>query len=330
MPAKFHLHIENNRDMGPVFEATAERIVVALKKYPGLKKRLKITTGMDGDVFAEEMKTADALFAWKFDTNLIAEGGAPKLKWIHAHGAGVNHLVPLSWLPKQTSLTNSRGIHGEKADEYTCMALLMMNNRLPESCTNQRLKKWDQTFSSSIAGKTVLIIGVGHIGGGAAKWAKRWGMNVVGIRASGEPHRYVDKMHKPNKLHKLLPQADFVLMTTPATQATKHLLGKEELALMKDGANLINYSRAPLVDYDALMVELNNGRLFAMLDVFDPEPLPESSPLWHTPNLIITPHCSSDDAKLYTLKTLDLVFKNAERMLNGKSLVNKVDRVREY
>jgi glyoxylate/hydroxypyruvate reductase A len=155
-------------------------------------------------------------------------------------------------------------------------------------------------------------------------------MNVIGIRASGKPHRYVDRMHTPAKLHKLLPKADFVLMTTPATQATKHLLGKEELALMKDGASLINYSRAPLVDYDALRKELIAGRLFAMLDVFEPEPLPESSPLWHTPNLIITPHCSSDDAKLYTLKTLDLVFKNAERMLAGKSLVNKIDRSKEY
>jgi glyoxylate/hydroxypyruvate reductase len=330
MSTKLHLHIENNREMGPVFEATAERVATALKNYPGLKKRLRITMGMDGDVFAREMQTADALFSWKFDTGLIAGGGAPKLKWIHAHGAGINHLLPLDWLPKQTSLTNSRGIHGEKADEYTAMALLMMNNRLPESCTNQRLKRWEQTFSSSIAGKTVLIIGVGHIGGGAAMWAKRFGMKVVGIRASGKPHRYVDQMHKPAKLHKLLPKADFVLMTTPATQTTKHLLGKEELALMKDGANLINYSRAPLVDYDALRVELNAGRLFAMLDVFEPEPLPPSSPLWHTPNLIITPHCSSDDAKLYTLKTLDLVFKNAERVLNGKPLMNKVDRAKEY
>jgi glyoxylate/hydroxypyruvate reductase A len=330
MSKSLHLHIENNRDMGPVFEASRRRISQALKQHPGLGDRLKITVGYDGDIFAKAMRTADALFSWNFDRALIAAGGAPKLKWIHAHGAGVNHLLPLDWLPKQTTLTNSRGIHGEKADEYTAMALLMLNNRIPESMTNQRLKRWDQTFSSSIVGKTVLIIGVGHIGGGAARWAKRFGLTVVGIRRSGRKHAHVDEMHTPDKLHKLLPRADFVLMTTPHTAATVHLLGARELKLMKDGAGLINYSRANLVDYDALRAELNSGRLYAMLDVFDPEPLPKSSPLWHTPNLIITPHCSSDDSERYTLKTLDLVFRNAERMLAGKPLVNRVDRRREY
>jgi glyoxylate/hydroxypyruvate reductase A len=330
MSKSFHLHIENNRDMGPVFEASRRRISTALSRYPGLGDQLHISVGYDGDVFARKMKTADALFGWNFDRSLIAEGRAPRLKWVHAHGAGVNHLLPLDWLPKQTSLTNSRGIHAEKADEYTAMALLMLNNRLPESMTNQRLKRWEQTFSSSIAGKTVLIIGVGHIGGGAARWAKRFGLQVIGIRRSGRKHAHVDEMHMPESLHRLLPRADFVLMTTPHTAATTHLLGARELRLMKDGAGLVNYSRANLVDYDALRAELNSGRLRAMLDVFDPEPLPKSSPLWHTPNLIITPHCSSDDSERYTLKTLDLVFRNAERLLAGKPLINRVDRKKEY
>ena len=330
MSTAFHLHVENNRGMGPVFEASPERMSAALSRYPGLRDRLRITIGYDGDVFSEKMKTADALFGWSFDRAVIAEGGAPRLKWVHAHGAGINHLLPLDWLPKRTTLTNSRGIHGEKADEYTAMALLMLNNRLAESCTNQRLKKWEQTFSSSIAGKTVLIIGVGHIGGGAAKWAKRFGLRVIGIRRSGRKHAHVEEMHTPDKLQALLPRADFVLMTTPHTSATTHLLGAKELKLMRDGAGLVNYSRANLVDYDALRDELNKGRLRAILDVFDPEPLPQSSPLWHTPNLIITPHCSSDDSSRYTLKTLDLVFRNAERLLAGKPLINRVDRKKEY
>jgi glyoxylate/hydroxypyruvate reductase A len=330
MSKSFHLHIENNREMGPVFEASRRRIAEVMSRHPGLGERLRITIGYDGDIFAARMKRADALFGWNFDRSVIAAGGAPNLKWVHAHGAGVNHLLPLDWLPRKATLTNSRGIHSEKADEYTAMALLMLNNRLPESMTNQRLKRWQQTFSSSIVGKTVLIIGVGHIGGGAAKWAKRFGLNVLGIRRSGRRHAHVDEMHTPDALRELLPRADFVLMTTPHTAATTHLLGARELRLMKDGAGLVNYSRANLVDYDALRAELNSGRLRAMLDVFDPEPLPKSSPLWHTPNLIITPHCASDDARMYTLKTLDLVFRNAGRLLAGKPLVNRVDRNLEY
>lgn len=330
MPAPLHLHIENDSSLGPVFETTPARLAAALAKRPGLAGRLHVTIGADGATFADEMKTAEVLFGWQFDRALIARGEAPKLRWVHAHGAGINHLLPLDWLPKRAVLTNSRGIHAEKADEYTLMALLMLNNRLPESVANQRQSRWEQVFSSSIVGKTVLIVGVGHIGGGAAKWAKRLGLHVVGIRRSGRRHAHVDEMHMPAALHDLLPRADFVLVTTPHTDETTHLIGARELGLMKDGAGLVNYSRAHLVDYDALRAELVSGRLSAVLDVFDPEPLPASSPLWDTPNLVMTPHCSSDDAESYTPKTLDLVFANAERLLAGKPLLNRVNRRRQY
>jgi phosphoglycerate dehydrogenase-like enzyme len=322
-----HLHIENNRALGPVFEATSDRVAAARAAHPAFAD-LHITVGYDGDIFGREMQTADVLMGWRFDKDIA--GRAPKLRWVHAHGAGVNHLMPLDWLPRGAVLTNSRGVHGEKADEYTLMALLMLNNRLPESATHQRNARWEQVFSSSIIGKTVLIIGVGHIGGGAAKWAQALGMHVVGIRRSGEPHPHVHEMHTPDALRGLLHRADFVLMTTPSTAATRHLIGRDELAMMKDGAGLVNYSRADLVDYEALGEELKRGRLSAVLDVFDPEPLPSSSPLWGLPNLIITPHCSSDDAEQYTPKTLDLVFRNLARLRDGVPLLNVVDPALQY
>ena len=88
--------------------------------------------------------------------------GAPPLRWVHAHGAGINHLMPLDWLPRGAVLTNSRGVHGEKADEYALMAILMLNNRLPRIMNNQSRARWEQPFSSSLAGKTLLVVGVGH------------------------------------------------------------------------------------------------------------------------------------------------------------------------
>ena len=99
---------------------------------------------------------------------------------------------------------------------------------------------------------------------------------------------------------------------------------------MKPGAGLINYSRAGLVDYEALRARLQTGRLSAVLDVFSPEPLPGESPLWQTRNLLITPHCSSDDEAYYTPRTLDLVFANAKRFIEGKSLRNRVSRKLQY
>ncbi len=324
-----HLHIENNRELGEVFEASRKRVKEALARHPSLKGRLKITIGYDGDIYANAMRTADVLFGWRFARDDLA-ARAPNLRWIHAHGAGVNHLMPLDWLPRGVVLTNSRGVHGPKADEYTVMALLMLNNQLPRIVTNQRRARWEPAFNSGIAGKCLLILGVGHVGGGAARWAKRFGLHVIGIRRSGRPHRYVDEMHRPAELSRLLPRADFVLVSAPHTEASHHLLGRRELALMKPGAGLVNYSRAQLVDYAALRRHLETGRLAAVLDVFDPEPLPPSSPLWRTPNLIITPHSSSDDRELYTPRTLDLVLENMERFIRGKPLRNRVDAVLQY
>lgn len=326
---RVHLHIDNDSQLGEVFEVTAARLKSALKKFPAVASRLDITMETDGHRFDEYIGTADVLFGWRFDRSNLAQR-APRLRWIHAPGAGINHFIPFDWLPPKTIFTNNRGIHGARAHEYAIMAILMLNNRLPEMVTNQRRGKWEQLFNSAIGGKTLLIIGVGSVGSGIATWAKRFGMHVIGIRRTGRPRRNVDEMHTPDSLRKLLPRADFVAIATPATSRTAQLLGRAEIALLKRGAGLLNYSRAALVDYAALRERLGRHELSAVLDVFDPEPLPADSPLWQTPNLIITPHSSSDDTELYTPKTLDLLFRQMERFMAGRKLVNIVSRELEY
>ena len=320
---RMHLHIENTRSLGEVFEVTKKRLREALLRHPQAADRLKITIGYDGDVYERALRTADALFGWTFDRRDLAQR-APRLKWVHAHGAGVNHLFPLDWLPEGAVLTNSRGVHGAKASEYAIMAVLALNNRLPETVTNQKQAQWTQLYSTSIAGKTLLIVGVGSVGGSTAKFAKQFGLRVLGVRRSGRSHRYVDMMYRPKDLSKILPKADFVLITAPHTQETHHLINARMIDRMKRGAGLVNYSRAHLVDYQALCRKLERGDLTAVLDVFDPEPLPANSPLWHMPNLLITPHSSSDDASRYTPDTLDLLFRNVVRLLDGKPLLNRV------
>jgi glyoxylate/hydroxypyruvate reductase len=318
-----HLHIENTSSLGEVFEVTKRRLRDALVRHPKVADRVKVTIGYDGDVYDRALRTADVLFGWNFERSNLAQR-APRLRWVHVHGAGVNHLLPLDWLPKGAVLTNSRGVHGAKASEYAMMAMLALNNRLPEIVTNQKKARWEQLYNTSIAGKTLLIVGVGSVGGNAAKFAKQFGLQVLGIRRSGKPHRHVDKMFLPKDLTRVLPKADFVLITAPHTRNTYHMFDARMLDEMKRGAGLINYSRAHLVDYGALRRKLERGELTAVLDVFDPEPLPSDSPLWHTPNLLITPHCSSDDADQYTPNTLDLVLRNMLRLLEGKPLLNRV------
>ena len=326
---RIHLHFDNDSSLGEVFEVTPARIKASLAKFPGLVNRLRITLQDDGHRLDENLRTADVLFGWRFDRRNLTER-APRLRWIFAPGAGINHFLPFDWLPGNVVFTNNSGVHGERAHEYGIMAILMLNNRIPEMVTHQRRGKWQQGFNSGIAGKTLLVIGVGSVGAGIAKWAKRFGMHVIGIRRTGAPLRCVDEMHSPGALRKLLPRADFVVMATPATSNTRQMLGRSEIGLLKKGAGLLNYSRAALVDYDALRKRLERGEVSAILDVFDPEPLPADSPLWKTPNLIITPHCSSDDTASYTPKTLDMLFAQMERFMAGRKLANVVSRTLEY
>lgn len=326
---EFHLHVENSPDVNEVFDISASRVADALARHPHVAGRLRVSIGYGGDILERELETADAVYCWDFDRRDLRRR-APKLRWVHVHGAGVSHMMPLDWLPRGAVLTNSRGVHGQRATEYAFMAILMLNNRVPEMIANQQRAIWQEVFSTGIEGKTLLIVGVGHIGSGVADWARRAGMRVLGVRRTGRLRRNVDEMHKPENLHALLPRADFVLVSAPHTDASHHMIGARELAMLKPGAGLVNYSRANLVDYDALRAELEAGALSAVLDVFDPEPLPASSPLWSTPNLIITPHCSSDDRDEYTPRTLDLVLRNMKRFMEGRPLVNRVSRKHQY
>ncbi len=326
---QIHLHVENSPDVNEVFDISASRVRDALARHPEVAGRVRISIGYGGDTLERELATADAVFCWDFDRRDLRRR-APRLRWVHAHGAGVSHMMPLDWLPPGAVLTNSRGVHGQRATEYAFMAILMLNNRIPEMIANQQRARWQEAFNTGIEEKTLLIVGVGHIGSGVAAWAKHAGMQVLGIRRTGKPRRNVDEMHKPENLHALLPRADFVLVSAPHTAASHHMIGARELAMLKSGAGLVNYSRANLVDYDALRAKLEAGEVSAVLDVFDSEPLPASSPLWHTPNLIITPHCSSDDRDEYTPRTLDLVFRNMKRYIEGRPLVNRVSRKHKY
>jgi phosphoglycerate dehydrogenase-like enzyme len=316
--------------MAPVFRIEEPLYLEALKDFPDLAKVLKTTIAHDLEGFEEALAQSDALVAWKFPReNLRAR--APHLKWIHIIGAGAEHLMPLDWLPRGVVLTNNRGVHAPKAAEYAAMALLMLNSQIPALMTSQRHRRWERRFSTTLAGKTLLIVGVGNMGGAAARAARRLGLRILGVRRTARPHRAVHEMYGPEDLPRLLPTADFVLVATPLTGETRQLIGHAEFDLMKAGAGFINIGRAAVVDYAALSEKLQTGEISgAVLDVFDPEPLPSSSPLWDVPNLIITPHVSSDDAARYAARTLNLVLQNVRRLAEHRTLLNPVQRERQY
>ena len=329
MPDRVRLHIENDSSLGAVFEVTEDRLSAAFSRFPDLAGRVDCSIGYDCADFDRQIADAHALVCWDIDHRNIA-ARAPELRWIHATGAGVEHFTPFDWLPAGVTFTNNRGVHGARAHEYAIMSVLMLNNRVPEMVTHQRAGRWVQTFNTGIAGKTLLVVGVGSVGGGVAEWARRFGMRVIGVRRTGRPHPAVDEMRGPEAIPELIPRADYIIATAPATAQTRHLIGKAEIDAIRPGGGIVNYGRARVVDYEALRARLERREISAILDVFDPEPLPPDSPLWRTPNLIVTPHCSSDDTELYIPRTLDLFFENMRRFLAGEPLENRVDPVLEY
>jgi len=165
----------------------------------------------------------------------------------------------------------------------------------------------------------------------AAREARRTGLRASGGSRSAQPHHLTDKVVGVDRLAEAVAKADCIYVSAPLTPETRNLVSRAILAKAKPGASLVNIGRAGVVDYAALREGLISGALSgAILDVFDPEPLPADSPLWSTPNLVIMPHCSSDDLDQYIPLTFDLAFDNLARLMAGKKLKNRVDPQRGY
>jgi phosphoglycerate dehydrogenase-like enzyme len=322
--ARLRVHVENNAKAAAINHVTAVEFAAADQRHPGIAERIEISYGMDPAKLPAILPDVEVLvLSGGVDMSQIA-AAAKRLKWIQSTTAGVEKL--LRYIPPGVTLTNASGLHGPKGGEYAMTALLMLNHGVPQFVTSQRAAKWEQVHATPIAGKTVVLVGVGALGTASARLARGFGMRVLGVSRSGKANRLVERVVTPDRLGEVLPLADFVLVTTPLTPATKGMIGRAELDMLPRHAGLINLGRGPVIDNDALAEKLRKGELGgAVLDVFDEEPLPASSPLWSTPNLIISPHCAVDDAEAYAARALDIFMVNLDRYLAGRKLTNIVD-----
>lgn len=320
---KLSVHVHNDPHEGPVFDVSRERVAAAARRFPRVARRLEISYSADAAGFDTALGAAEVLLAGHFSPRDL-ETRAPRLRWIQSTNAGVEDVAP--HVPPGVTLTNASGVHGPKGSEFALTALLMLNHAVPHFVTCQRERRWEQRFTSTIAGKTVVIVGVGAIGGEVARLLGRFGVRVLGVRRGGRPHRLVEEMYRPQDLPKVLPRADFLVVCTPLTEETRGLIGRRELDLLPRHAGVVNLGRGAVIDTEALADKLERGELGgAVLDVFPREPLPADSRLWATPNLVITPHCAVDDGEQYVARCLDLFFENADRYLAGRPLRNVVD-----
>lgn len=326
---KLRVHLENSRKKPPEKEYTLERFAAAARKHRAITRRLEVSVGYDGDIPAAELLKVDFMLGVPPDRARL-KAGAPRLRWLHTPMAGIDSLLPLDWLPAQTIFTNNVGVHGAKAREYVRMAITLLHTRLPQMLANQRVHQWQQIFSPALAGRTALVIGMGDVGGGAARAARDLGLKVIAVRRSGKASPLAARVVRPAQLDRVLPLADFVILAAPNTAETAGLLDARRISLLKPQCGIVNISRAALIDHDAMCARLRDGSLSgAVLDVMPTEPLPPQSPYWDAPNLLVTPHISCDDSD-YAALTLERWLANLARLLARKPLANRIDPRRGY
>ena len=325
-PGSFPIDAEGEKN----FTITKEHLDQALKNFPEIKEKVEILVDWDEDNFKTSMSNSDILLAWSFPTTDLKKV-APSLKWIHVISAGVEHLHPFDWMFDGLVLTNSSGAHVKKAGEYGLMSILMLQNHMTKIITNQKNKKFVSLFSNPIAGKTIVLVGTGSLGSSMAKLVSPLGANIIGVNKRGKSVEGCSKVITIDKIDTVLSDADFLYLAVPETPETKNLISKERLNILKPTCGIVNIGRQSVMDYDALSEKLKKKEIAgAILDVFTLEPLEKNPKLWDVPNLVITPHVSSDDNGSYVKLTLNIFLNNLKLFIENKELNNQIDKKLGY
>ncbi len=340
MKKKIKIHIRNNHwkeDFLPCdmegekhSTITKEEFEKGLNQYPEIRDQIEYLVDWDEDNYIPSMKEADILLSWQFPTENLKEI-APNLKWIHVSSAGVNHLSPFDWMKEDLVLTNSSGVHAKKAGEFGLMSILMLQNQMTNIITNQKNKEFVTLLSKPIEGFKVVVVGTGSLGGSMINHISKLGAYVIGVNRKGKEVEGCSKIITFDKIEEVLPLADFLYLAVPETEETKGLINKTRLDMLKSTCGIVNIGRQSVLDYEALKIKLEKKEISgAILDVFSHEPISKDSDLWNTPNLVITPHISSDSKGNYIKMVLKIFFKNLKLFIENKELVNQVDRKLGY
>ena len=260
--------------------------------------------------------------------------GSPALEWLQTNSAGVEAYIRPGVLAGDTLLTNATGAYGLAIAEHMLGMLLELFKKLELYRDAQKIGAWQsQGAVKAVYGSTVLVLGMGDIGGEFAARCKALGAKVIGVRRSPRPcPEYADEVHLLEDLDSLLPQADVVAITLPGTDATRGLMSRERLAKMKEGAVLLNVGRGFIVDTEALCDALERGHLSGTgVDVTDPEPLPPTHRLWNIPTAVVTPHISGFYHLRETHERIVGIFlENLRHFQAGEPLRNLVDFTTGY
>lgn len=306
----------------------AMKSLVLLDELP---ESARIAVGLEPAAYANLIGEANILVLNTDDQDLIrhAVTSAPKLQWIHSLMAGLEKkLIPeIKALP--VPLTNARGVYKESLGEFVIACCLYFAKDLRRMVEQQRAAEWQPFSVEEIAGKTMGIIGYGEIGRASARRAQALGMRVIGVRrhperSEGDP--YVERTAGFAQRKEVIAQSDYVVIAAPNTPETRNLVGRDELAAMKESAVLINVGRGLVVDEVALLEMLEAKRIRgAGLDVFQEEPLPANSPFYQMENVLLSPHCA-DNTPEWLHDSMRFFLKNYRLFQSGQALENVVNK----
>ncbi|WP_411072095.1 2-hydroxyacid dehydrogenase [Streptomyces sp. cmx-4-25] len=248
--------------------------------------------------------------------------GMTSVRVVQTLSAGIDHVTPgIGSLRPGVALCNAKGVHEASTAELALALILASLRGVPGFVRGQDAEEWRAGFYPALADKSVLIVGYGSIGAAVEdRLAPFECARVVRVARSARTTER-GPVHALADLPALLPEADVVVLSTPLTPATRHLADAGFLARMKDGALLVNIARGPVVDTNALLKEVESGRITAALDVTDPEPLPAGHPLWHAPGVLISPHVGGSTSA-FMPRAKRLIAGQLRRFAAGEDLAN--------
>lgn len=304
-------------------------------RYPSERERAAVAEGLQG-AFAQ----TDVVFGFwgaELHNAIRLEGSirdvAPRLKWIQLTSAGADRLLNSGFIEEGIIVTTVSGLHATPIGEYVLTAILMFAKGMPRTMRAQVRGEWSRFAPTELRGKTVGIVGMGHIGEEVARLAKAFGCRVIATRRSVAERSSTDccdELMPAAQLPRLLGESDYVVLCVPLTAETRGLVGETELRAMKDTAVLVNIARGPVTVEGDLVRALQEGWIAgAALDVFDQEPLPQGHPFWTMENVIVTPHISGG-TEIYNRRAVEIFADNLRRYLRGEPLRNVVDPARGY
>ncbi len=267
---------------------------------------------------------AEIILAWRMPDDLLKR--AKRLRWYASTGAGNEHLVKNPSLPASVIFTKTT-VYGEMMAEYVFAYLLYSIRNGSKHLEDQKRKVWEPIRPDRLRGKVLGVLGLGSVGREIARRGRQFGMRVIGIRRSPGPLEEVDQVFGPGEVRQVIQSADVLVLALPYTPETHRFLGEEDLASLKDGAIFFNIGRGKTVDEEALVRILKRGKIRAVLDVFESEPLPPESELWTLENVIVTPHVSGINLPD---EICEGFAANYERWARGEPLVGIVDREKGY